>query len=87
MHIICYMRDGAKVFETYWTKIRGVEAMDNSYRLLDLTVYGRRETWEELAARLAAGDDMDTLRINGRPTSQWSRLQAGYSDGLGIRGR
>ena len=54
MHIVCYMRDGAKVFETYWTTIRGVEAMDNSYRLLDLTVYGRRETWERLAARLAA---------------------------------
>jgi hypothetical protein len=32
-------------------------------------------------------DNMDTLRINGRPTSQWSRLQAGYSDDLGIGGR
>src|SRR6516225_1396370 len=32
------------VFETYWTTGRGVEAMDNSYRLLDLTVYGRQET-------------------------------------------
>jgi predicted dithiol-disulfide oxidoreductase (DUF899 family) len=30
--------------ETYWTTSRGVEAMDNSYRLLDLTVYGRQET-------------------------------------------
>jgi predicted dithiol-disulfide oxidoreductase (DUF899 family) len=29
---------GADVFETYWTTIRGVEAMDNTYRLLDLTV-------------------------------------------------
>jgi predicted dithiol-disulfide oxidoreductase (DUF899 family) len=35
------------VFETYWTTIRGVEAMDNSYRLLDLTVYGRQEEWED----------------------------------------
>jgi len=40
MHIVCYLRQGANVFETYWTTIRGVEAMDNSYRLLDLTVYG-----------------------------------------------
>ncbi len=31
---------------------RGVEAMDNSYGLLDLTVYGRQEMWE---TRLAAG--------------------------------
>ena len=30
---------GINVFETYWTTMRGVEAMDNSYRLLDLTVY------------------------------------------------
>ncbi len=44
MHIVCYLRQGSKVFETYWTTRRGVEAMDNSYRLLDLTVYGRQET-------------------------------------------
>jgi hypothetical protein len=47
MHIVCYLRQGSKVFETYWTTIRGVEAMDNSYRLLDLTVYGRQEKWED----------------------------------------
>jgi predicted dithiol-disulfide oxidoreductase (DUF899 family) len=41
MHIVCYLRQGSNVFETYWTTRRGVEAMDNSYRLLDLTVYGR----------------------------------------------
>jgi len=35
MHIVCYLRQGFKVFETYWTTIRGVEAMDNNYRLLD----------------------------------------------------
>jgi hypothetical protein len=32
MHIVCYLRQGSNVFETYWTTIRGVEAMDNSYR-------------------------------------------------------
>jgi predicted dithiol-disulfide oxidoreductase (DUF899 family) len=47
MHIVCYVRRGSKVFETYWTTRRGVEAMDNSYRLLDLTVYGRQEAWED----------------------------------------
>ena len=47
MHIVCYLRQGSKVFETYWTTARGVEAMDNSYRLLDLTVYGRQESWED----------------------------------------
>jgi len=42
-HLVCYLRDGSRVFETYWTNGRGVEAMDNSYRLMDLTVYGRQE--------------------------------------------
>ena len=50
MHIVCYLRQGSKVFETYWTTRRGVEAMDNSYRLLDLTVYGRQEHWEDSPA-------------------------------------
>src|SRR6202050_1625467 len=44
MHIVCYLRQGSKVFETYWTTMRGVEAMDNSYHLLDLTVYDSRPT-------------------------------------------
>jgi len=83
MYIVCYLRRGSDVFETYWTTIRGVEAMDNSYRLLDLTVYGRQETWEDSPPGWPQGDNMDTLRGNGRPTSQWSRLRAGFSDDLG----
>ena len=43
MYLMCYLRDGDRVFETYWTTIRGVETMDNSYALMDLTVYGRQE--------------------------------------------
>jgi predicted dithiol-disulfide oxidoreductase (DUF899 family) len=82
MYIVCYLRQGSKIFETYWTTIRGVEAMDNSYRLLDLTLYGRKETWEDSPAGWPQTDNMETLRTNGRPTSQWSRLKAGYSDEL-----
>jgi len=43
-------RDQDRVYETYWTTIRGVEIVDNNYRLLDLTVYGRREPWEDSPA-------------------------------------
>ena len=50
MHIVCYLRQGSKVFETYWTTARGVEVMDNNYHLLDLTVYGRQESWEDSPA-------------------------------------
>ena len=50
MHLVCYLRDGDRVFETYWTTLRGVEAMDYSYALMDLTVYGRQEPWEDSPA-------------------------------------
>ena len=91
MHIVCYLRQGSNVFETYWTTIRGVEAMDNSYRLLDLTVYGRQETWEDsptgwpqrLKSKQVIGQHGQQFRTDGRPTAQWSRLKAGYSDDLG----
>jgi predicted dithiol-disulfide oxidoreductase (DUF899 family) len=84
MHLICYLRQGSKVFETYWTWMRGVEAMDNSYRLLDLTAYGRQEFWEDSPAGWPQRwEGKQRMRTDGRPTSQWSRLRAGYSDGLG----
>jgi predicted dithiol-disulfide oxidoreductase (DUF899 family) len=82
MHIVCYLRQGSDVFETYWTTIRGVEAMDNNYRLLDLTVYGRQEAWEDSPLGWPQTDIMETLRTNGRPASQWPRLKAGFSDDL-----
>ena len=84
MHIVCYLRNGSRVFETYWTTRRGVEAMDNSNRLLDLTVYGRQERWEDSPAGWPQrGKGQHPSRIDGRPISQWSRLKAGSSDDLG----
>jgi len=84
MHIVCYLRQGSRVFETYWTTRRGAEYMDNSYRLLDLTVYGRQETWEDSPARWPQRfKGKQNTRTNGRPTAQWTRLEAGRSDDLG----
>jgi predicted dithiol-disulfide oxidoreductase (DUF899 family) len=85
MYLISYMRQGSDVFETYWTTRRGVEAMDNSYRLLDLTVYGRQEEWEDSPAGWPQQPDEGAglqMRIDGRPISQWPRLKAGHSDNL-----
>jgi hypothetical protein len=56
--------------------------------LLDMTVYGRQEWWEDSPEgwprRFAK--DGDQFRMNGRPTAQWSRLAAGRSDDLGNAG-
>jgi len=82
-HLVCYLRQGSNVYETYWTNGRGVEAMDNSYRLLDLTVYGRQESWEDSPIgwpQRPKGEH--NYRTDGRPIAQWSRLKAGYSDDL-----
>jgi predicted dithiol-disulfide oxidoreductase (DUF899 family) len=85
MHIVCYLRQGSNVFETYWTTRRGVEAMDNNFRLLDLTVYGRQETWEDSPAGWPQKweANAEQTRTDGRPTAQWPRLKAGHSDDLG----
>jgi predicted dithiol-disulfide oxidoreductase (DUF899 family) len=84
MHIVCYLREGDRVFETYWTTLRGVEAMDYSLSLMDLTVYGRQEPWEDSPAGWPQQWQVDgsNHRINGRPIPQWSRLEAGRSDDL-----
>jgi len=86
MHIVCYLRRDSKVFETYWTTRRGVEAMDNSYRLLDLTVYGRQEKWEDSPAGWPQPTEgKQNMRRNGRPIPQWLRLKEGHSDDLESR--
>jgi predicted dithiol-disulfide oxidoreductase (DUF899 family) len=81
MHLVCYIREGDRVFETYWTNFRGVEEMDNSYALMDLTLYGRQEPWEDSPSGWP--QDIDGhVRVNGRPIAQWPRLEAGRSDDL-----
>jgi predicted dithiol-disulfide oxidoreductase (DUF899 family) len=80
--LIFYLRDRERVFETYWTNGRGVEVMSPTYGLLDMTVYGRQEQWQDAPAGWPQGGIMETLRSNGRPTAQWSRLRAGRSDSL-----
>ena len=85
--LVSYLRDGDQVFETYWTIGRGNEVMANSYGLLDLTVYGRQEFWEDSPAgwpqRWGGRAGGNAFRTDGRPIAQWSRLAAGRSDDLG----
>ncbi|HEY2577277.1 MAG TPA: DUF899 family protein [Streptosporangiaceae bacterium] len=82
---VSYLRDGDRVFETYWTSGRAAEAMAPSYALLDMTVYGRQEVWEDSPEGWPRSyrTDGDQFRSNGRPTAQWPRLAAGHSDSLG----
>jgi predicted dithiol-disulfide oxidoreductase (DUF899 family) len=94
-HLVCYLRDGDRVFETYWTAGRGAETVDYSYALMDLTVYGRQEPWEDSPpgwpqrcthTRTAAGAPAwppISRWPEGRPIAQWPRIAAGRPDDLG----
>jgi len=92
-HLVSYVRDKDRVFETYWTKRRGVQSMDYSYALMDLTVWGRQEEWEDSPDgwpqdstnfRTADGAPTwtPTADSTGRPVGQWNRLEAGFDDKL-----
>jgi predicted dithiol-disulfide oxidoreductase (DUF899 family) len=41
-----FIRDGAKVFRTYFINNRGDEQMGNTWNYLDITALGRQEEWE-----------------------------------------
>ena len=83
---VCYLRDGGQVFETYWSSGRAGEVMTPSYGLLDMTVYGRQESWEDSPEGWPQPfrTNGDQFRLDGRPTAQWSRLAAGRSDDLTV---
>ena len=42
-----FLRDGERVFRTYFTNGRGTEALGSVWTFLDLTPLGRQETWED----------------------------------------
>lgn len=75
--LVSYLQVDDRVFETYWTTGRATEAMSPSYGLLDMTVYGRQEPFEDSPVgwpqRFA--NDGSQFRIGGRPTAQWGRVE------------
>jgi predicted dithiol-disulfide oxidoreductase (DUF899 family) len=83
--LVCYLRVGHQVFETYWNTARGNEVMAPSYGLLDLTVYGRQEHWEDSPEGWLQrwGSRGGQFQLDGRPAAQWSRIRAGRDDDLG----
>ena len=92
-HLVGYVRDEDRVFETYWTMRRGVQAMDYGYALMDLTVWGRQEAWEvspdgwpqdctNVRTDSGAPTWTPSASWSGRPLGQWARVDAGRDDDL-----
>lgn len=42
-----FLRDGERVYRTYFTEARGVDRLRFDFNLLDLTPLGRQEKWED----------------------------------------
>jgi predicted dithiol-disulfide oxidoreductase (DUF899 family) len=87
----CYLRGGAgengdEVFETYETKWRGIEPMLPTLQLLDLTAYGRQETWEDSPDGWPQEKAGSWWRRDGRPIAQWTRTDAAVKQPAGAVG-
>ena len=71
----CYLRQDDNVYLTYETKWRGIEPMLPTLQLLDLTPYGRQETWEDSPAGSPQVQAGSWWRRDGRPVAQWTRTR------------
>jgi predicted dithiol-disulfide oxidoreductase (DUF899 family) len=92
--ITSFLRDGERAFLTYSTTGRGNEAFESVPALLDMTPYGRRESWEDNPAGWPEGEHacwywrtdaagQATGGPTGRPVPQWTRPGAGPEVTLG----
>ena len=82
--ITSYLRDGDRTFLTYSTTGRGNESVNGSMGLLDMTPYGRGESWEDNPDGWPEGrhscwywrsdaDGNATWGSTSRPVPQWTR--------------
>ncbi len=67
-----FLSHEGKVFLTYETSGRGTECGLITLRLLDLTPYGRQETWEDSPEGYPQTTAGDWWERDGRPVAQWT---------------
>ncbi|WP_436772684.1 DUF899 domain-containing protein [Yinghuangia sp. YIM S09857] len=96
-YLTAYLRDGDRTFLTYSTTGRGIEVVNGSFGLLDMTPYGRGETWEDQPEGRPEGrhacwywrtdaDGESTWGPTSRPVPQWTRPGATPVETLGRGG-
>ncbi len=74
-----FIRDGERIYRTYWINSRGDEAMGTVWSYLDMTALGRQEIWEDFTGGLPAEPTLQVvelarqLRARGRAGSQMGR--------------
>ncbi|MER7684429.1 DUF899 domain-containing protein [Streptomyces sp. NPDC097610] len=76
-YLTCFLRVGDRVFLTYSTTGRGNEPVNGSLALLDMTPYGRGETWEDHPeGRPVIGDVREGHPSGGRQACWYWRSDA-----------
>jgi predicted dithiol-disulfide oxidoreductase (DUF899 family) len=64
-----FVRDGDRIFRTYFVDNRGDEQMGNTWSYLDITAFGRQETWEDSPEGYPQ-----------TPTYEWQNWHDSYTD-------
>ncbi len=69
--LIVFIRDGDRVYQTYFVNGRGIEEIGPAWSFLDITPLGRQEEWQDVPAGRPQG-----------PTFQWWRLHDNYGEAV-----
>ena len=64
-----FIRDGERVYRTYFVNGRGIEEIGPAWSFLDITPLGRQEDWQDVPPGRPQG-----------PTYEWWRLHDNYGD-------
>ncbi|WP_433164567.1 DUF899 family protein [Kribbella sp. CA-247076] len=76
-NLACYLRHGDRTYLTNETVGRGVETIMLQAHLLDLTVYGRQEAWQNSPPGWPQHPTATWWTKNNRPVPQWTRPEPG----------
>lgn len=67
--LIAFIRDGDRVYQTYFVNGRGIEEIGPAWSFLDITPLGRQEAWQDVPPGRPQG-----------PPYEWWRLHDHYGD-------
>jgi predicted dithiol-disulfide oxidoreductase (DUF899 family) len=79
-----FIRDGDRVFRTYFTNNRGDEAMGGTWSYLDITALGRQEEWEDSPEGYPSDPAVPVVDLARRVRPLTGRRMSSYTVG-GLR--
>ena len=83
-----FIRDGDRVFRTYFINARGDEAMGSTWSYLDMTALGRQEEWEDSPRGLPPDPAVRVVDLARRAARDRSRSSGRCGrDARDVRGR